>query len=210
MIQQIKELRVKIDGLHQLTKDLKPNVKWEINVATIPPFFTVEEYIELFEKTNYSIVNMPEGDKTIREIPTQYKEIEDAAKSLLLAKAWLGKLLGELGSDNPYSTGKREVKDIEPTADAAHLNEGISEYSNIQVQLGVNPSEIFNAEIYKRKNHIEKVDWLRSEIQSVIDEVYKILEINSRSRLTGENAWRHLCEAKMWLGFEFGRVRDES
>ena len=193
MIQQIKELRVKIDGLHQLTKDLKPNVKWEINVATIPPFFTVEEYIELFEKTNYSIVNMPEGDKTIREIPTQYKEIEDAAKSLLLAKAWLGKLLGELCSENPYSDGKKEVKDIEPTADTHWQKDWDDLYD-------VNGSKVVNL------THIQKVDWIRSEIQSIID------ELDSRAFLSRNknNAHDHLCEAKMWLGFEFKRIKDEN
>jgi len=154
MIQTIKELRVEIDKLYQLTAELKPIL--------------------------------------IGFTPFDSPEVDQTAKSLILAKMWLGNLLGELGSKNPYSTGKKELKDIEPTADTADRD----------------VKAVYDGS-WNNESHIERVDWLRSEIQKVIDEVYKILEINSRTRLTGENAWRYLCEAKMWLGFEFQRIREE-
>lgn len=170
MTQTIKELRIKIDGLYQLTKDLKPHsgkgIKFQIELG-IPGFNS--------------------------------NEVNEAARSLKLAKAWLGKLLAELGNKTPYSSGKKEVKDIEPTADTYPKEMHGYEIGTTWRIEGIN----------REPNHIEKVDWLRSEIQKVIDEVYKILEINSRTRLTGESAWRYLCEAKMWLGFEFQRIREE-
>ena len=160
MIQQIKELRVRIDGLHQLTKELKPIADW-IDGAYIEPF-------EQYSNSN---------------------EIEESVKSLILAKAWLGKLLGELGSENPYSSGKKEVKDIEPTADTSDRD----------------VKAIYDGS-WSNESHIERVDWLRSEIQKVIDEVVIIEPNTSIARL---NAYNHLCEAKMWLGFEFARIKQE-
>ena len=63
----------------------------------------------------------------------------------------------------------------------------------------------------KEMGHIEKVDWLRSEIQKVIDEINspEILH-NIDNGLTWNNIYTHLQESRMWLGFEFGRIRDES
>ena len=188
MIQQIKELRVRIDGLHQLTKELKP-IKG----------FDTSCYVEDLKSTeigeNLSV-------KAVRE-DINSQEIEDAAKSLLLAKAWLGKLLGELGSENPYSSGKKEVKDIQPIADTADRDvKAVYEGS------------------WNNESHIEKVDWLRSEIQSVVDE----LSFRKGRTLNGINeewfnynawnatnvAYNHLCEAKFWLGFEFQRIKEDS
>ena len=197
MVQQIKELRVKIDGLHQLTKELRPLILDDGNDYT-------------WGLKDINPENEPDGKIGLDYFLTaNSKEINKSTDSLIMAKAWLGKLLKQLGEKSPYSSGKKTVEDIEPTADAAHLNEGISEYSNIQVQLGVNPSEIFNAEIYKRKNHIEKVDWLRSEIQKVIDELSFRKDRTLNAWNATNMAYNHLCEAKMWLGFELGRVRDE-
>ena len=71
---QIKELRVKIDGLAQLTKELKPLRDCG------------KKECEFCPKINS-------------------KEIEKAVDSLYLAKAWLGKVLGELGTENPYGSG---------------------------------------------------------------------------------------------------------
>jgi len=88
MKEQIKELRVKIDGLSQLTKELKP-------------------LTFLSSVDNSRDYNSP--------------EIEKAYDSLILAKAWLGKVLGELGEATPYKNdgNRKTIGDIEPTADRA-------------------------------------------------------------------------------------------
>ena len=68
-------------------------------------------------------------------------------------------------------------------------------------------------------NHIEKVDWLRAEIQ----EQYKYLsalKVLDEGPLTGKNVlkkskhtlnlvFQYLSEARFWLGFELGRVKNE-
>lgn len=160
MNEQIKELRVKIDGLAQLTKQLKGFKKHVL------------------------------GPESQIWYPSQ--ETTNAYDSLLLAKAWLGKVLEELGEQTPYvNDGKRKtVEDIEPAANVSDLNGGATKHN-------------FNM----LSNHIEKVDWLRQEIQHVTHVVYQICVNSSKIRFHSEISYRHLCEAKFWLGFELQRIK---
>lgn len=169
MKEQIKELRVKIDGVAQLTKE---------------------------SNTNH-IGGSKEMDKTV--------------DSLYLAKAWLGKVLGELGEATPYANdGKRKtVEDIEPAADTLNrfkvksigFNENIAStyvYYNLLKE---------NWDMF---NYIEKVDWLRQEIQHLTHLVYQYCVENSKTRFHSEIAYKHLCEARFHLGFELERIRESS
>ena len=163
MKKQIKELRVRMDGLYQLTKELKP-------IDRKP------------EPLNIEMVNS--------------KQIEDAAHSLIYAKAWLGKCLGELGAENPYKSGYKTVSDIEPTADVA---------KNLTVNVDGGWEEM---------NRIEKVDWLRTEIQTLINELskwYTHTPTPTREfNIARTNAYNHLCEAKFALGFELEKIKEEN
>ena len=129
-------------------------------------------------------------------ITTHSDQVEDAIKSLYLAKAWLGKVLGALGTESPYpKDGMRHiVEDIEPTADTG--------------QPYVNQSEL---------NHIEKVDWLRQEIQKCACVIEPYPKDDGKSLMNDTeymdgysmfNAHRHLSEARFWLGFELERIRE--
>lgn len=173
MIEKIKELRIQIDGLAQLTKELIGD----------PP---INEDKILF-------------GKDFKGFPTE--ETKKATDSLLLAKAWLGKVLGELGSKNPYKSGYKTKEDIEPTAD---VNQDIHGYNLDVVH-------------FEDKNHIEKVDWLRSEIQKIIDETGEFLAkanienpllLNSINAI-GSIVLQHICEARFWLGFELQRIKEQ-
>jgi hypothetical protein len=166
MKEQIKELRVQLDGLAQLAKELKPihNMSFRNNKP------------QMYESS---------------------KEIEKAYDSLILAKAWLGKVLGELGAENPYKSGYKTVEDIEPTADKANyvVTRNI-DTGGYDWDMGM--------------NHIEKVDWLRQEIQSIIDLVIPINIYNQtrEAAVARTNVYNHLCEAKFWLGFELQRIKE--
>ena len=124
MIEQIKRLRVEIDGLAQLCEALSPYKDLECG-RILPSYNSVE--------------------------------ILEAVKSLKLSKAWLGKILEQLGNENPYGSGYKTVEDIVPTADVASR---IEDYP-------VAPDHWPEGEVYK--SHIEKVDWLRTEIRRLID-----------------------------------------
>jgi hypothetical protein len=177
MKEQIKELRVKIDGLAQLTEELKP--------------------LRFSEKELQSM-NMPSNWAA-----NNSKEIEQAVDSLYLAKAWLGKVLQELGTESPYKSGYKTKEDIEPTADVAEYIPGDKAIADR------------NKKDYSEFNHIEKVDWLRTEIEKLITkfkETYKGSFDNPffpNLRLSG-NIEQHLSEARFWLGFELQRIKENT
>jgi hypothetical protein len=174
MIQEIKELRVNIDGLAQLTKELKP-IKKKI------------------KNNDNSLSKEPLEDFILLE---NSKEIEKAVDSLYLAKAWLGKVLGELENKNPYGSGYKTKEDIQPTADKYII--GCDSYE-----------EDFNS-TWKEKSHIEKVDWLRTEIEKVVNQIKEQLHfVESERMLLLERVEQYLSESRFWLGFELERIKNE-
>lgn len=215
MIEKIKKLRVQIDGLAQLTKELKPLNPIAIDLAYIPDGYTIEKFIEIYKTTEF--FNKKENsDKAIINVPNQYKEIENSYNSLLLAKAWLGKLLGELGAENPYKSGYKTKEDIEPTADVAEAKAGMTEpFNKVKPSSKIDTWELNGISMfnYDSMNHIEKVDWLRTEIQKIIDTSPDFS--NDFSEFTLENivaeqtlVYKYLTEAKFWLGFELQRIKE--
>lgn len=172
MKKEIKYLRIKIDGLAKLTTKLKP-------LAT-----RVHDY----EINTFKVV----------ESSANSDQIEKAADSLYLAKAWLGKILGELGEDTPYKNdgNRKTVEDIEPTADEDKGNNTLVGYNHL----------MFLAD-WKEKSHIEKVDHLREEIQKLIDGTYDFCDSYPEIELEQSFVYKYLTEAKMWLGFELQRIR---
>lgn len=174
MKEQIKELRLQCDGLAQLTKELKPRVTYQ---------------------TNYSINDYIGSTQVI--YADNSKEIEKAVDSLYLAKAWLGKILGELGNENPYGSGYKTKEDIVPTQDVAP--------EQLVVTIGT-ASTSFNT-----LNHIEKVDWLRTRIEKLINEVKEIPTVDKSREfaIARTNSYTHLCEARFFLGFEMERIKRE-
>jgi hypothetical protein len=170
MKNKVKELRVKIDGLSQLVKGLKPISKYTHNRKAANKQINV-----------YLMINSD--------------EINKAYDSLILAKAWLGKVLGELGESTPYTNdGKRKtVEDIQPTADT---HRGITHLTT---------EGNWNTDY----NHIEKVDWLREEIKEINDKVKEQLHfVESERMLLLERVEQHLSEARFWLGFELQRIKE--
>lgn len=166
MKEEIKNLRIKCDGLAQLTKELKP--------------------IKTFDKTiQGKCLQFPDKTETINCYNyNNSKEIEKTVDSLYLGKAWLGKLLGELGNENPYGSGYKTKEDIIPTQDTATL----------EISLDL-------------LTHIEKVDWLRTEIEKVAKELSTFNNEKLTFKIYKEHSFKHLCEARFWLGFELERVR---
>ena len=157
---EVKELRVKIDGLSQLVKELKPDV----------------------------ITGTSNGKDFYYNPP----EVRNCYDSLIFAKAWLGKILAELGTINPYKSGYKTKEDIEPTADVSNID------LNETVTMGL----------------IEKIDWLRTEIEKLVI-LIKDLNGTTESKPSREfaiartNSYNYLCEAKFWLGFELQRIKEE-
>ena len=174
MKKQIHELRTRIDGLAQLVKSLYP---------CIIPIEMIQYMPDSMLNTNMeSVFNL-----------------RDCYKSILLAKAWLGKVLAELGEKTPYKNDGtlKTVDDIEPTADSSS-GEGLFK-------------DDFQLLWWKNElNYIEKIDWLREEIKKtkgLIDDLadddrwYDIADIL-------ESVETHLIEARFHLGFELQRLKE--
>lgn len=127
-------------------------------------------------------------------------ELYDSNKSIILGKAWIGKLMGELGIPSPYiNDGNRNtVGDIEPIdAQSSPDPRG----TVIQTFLSDNKN------IWSNKNHVQRVDALRGVIDWTLDKFIKGYADNQS--ITISIIFQHITEAKLWLGFELGRIRDE-
>ena len=187
MKEQIKELRIKIDGISQLVKDLKTK-KTQVDIALKTKQETIDDFL-----------NRVESEKLGVEIIEQSEQIKKCHDSLILAKAWLGKVLGEIGESTPYANdGKRKtVEDIEPTA-------GKSDGSRNSFKQVIN---------WESANHIEKVDWLREEIKSIFHLDIDIEQLHSYGIdcvIYFQHFQKELSEARFWLGFELERIRESS
>lgn len=193
MIEQIKELRIRIDGLSQLVKGLYEPIK-PLTINTIPNK-DINELLQLMKSSG--LTGIISADPIT--IKTTNGEISKCYDSLILAKAWLGKILGELGEQTPYQNdGKRKgVEDIESAADKDIVSNN---------NLG-----------WLHLNHVEKVDWLRETIGECIKLIEKIgftpTETFKPSRelnIARTNTYNHLCEARFWLGFELQRIKEKA
>ncbi len=118
-----------------------------------------------------------------------------AITSLELSKMWLGKVLKELGTANPYPESKNpENQKIEPTADIMTEAYGFPDGFS----------------------HIQKVKWLRGEIEITENELNKIREQRDSSNnlftywsdYYFKTSIEKCIESGMWLGMELGRIRD--
>jgi hypothetical protein len=200
MIERIKELRIKIDGLAQLTRELKPKPLFRIDISLIPQGWDLEQFVKVFEQRGYAFIDSFKKEhklkkSAIQEIPTVFKEIENTTNSLYLAKAWLGKILGELGDKTPYlNDGKRKtVDDIEGVSDRANHNDKVSNHYHLP---------------YPEMSYIEKVDWLREEIKYIIENAEDFSENIDYIQLEQGFVYKYLCEARFYLGFELQRIKE--
>lgn len=206
MKEQIRNLRIKIDGLSQLVKSLHEPLKHL--VISPSQNMGIEEMVKLMRETG---ITHFESLKPI-SITSSHNELSKCFDSLILAKAWLGKVLGELGESTPYKNDgkKKTVDDIEPPAD-----------KNSMIEMNTN-KPIFEENGWVNKSHIEKVDWLRQEIQKILIETgcasklqlqyfKENPKINKQSLNISkylETYEQHLCEARFWLGFELQRIKE--
>ncbi len=123
------------------------------------------------------------------------REISLAITSLELSKMWLGKTLKVFGSTNPYPESKNPSNEkIEPTADASYTG-----YSERLTEVGIDWNEL---------SHIQKVKWLRAEIEKIECELF-ILNVNLSNRSI-DISYDKCIEAGMWLGMELGRINNEA
>ncbi len=126
-----------------------------------------------------------------------YKDASDlmfaARECMLFGKAWMGKMLGIIGTPSPYANdGKREgIKDIEPTAEQYKWAEGET-YAELE------------------DSYVKILDRMRQEIADIVKDVDDIAlsKGGRKAELMKENIYTNLCEGRFYLGFEMGRLRE--
>lgn len=135
--------------------------------------------------------------------------------NLLMAKAFAGKIMGELGTPSPYQNdgSRKTVQDIEPTAERAS-----------QEEIDIWPIYPENSKPINEWNRIEKVDFLRQVIDELkkshlfpLSEKLKSFTYLINSGDLNDSAIRinyfeseiflSLTKARIWLGFELERIR---
>ena len=184
MKEQIKQLRVRIDGLYRIVNSLTAPIRSidMVDVGDMP----LNEIKELMTGSPMHLAQ--ESTVTYHS-----SELEQAANSLRLAKAWLGELLGSMGEESPYKNdgNRKSVEDIEIETDTF-------------------PSDMHDT---SGRTHVEIVDWLTEEIKGITKEMSSTdwgLESDNGTfnELILDSVYRHLKEARFWLGFELGRIRN--
>lgn len=118
----------------------------------------------------------------------------EIGKKVFMAKCWLGKMLGELGSDNPYA-GEDKIKsekDIPPTADADN-----------SVDMTI------KARDFSLKGKLDAVIELREELEDIATSVEKIYlqNVSREANIARTNSWGYIREAKFLLGQELSNMR---
>lgn len=204
MRNSIKELRVRIDGISQLVKELKP-AKFVVDLALIPKNMTAEQVAYMVNESPVIFLNDTNESPIIQTIEAH--EISKAFDSLIFGKGWLGIMLGEMGEANPYKSGYKTKDDIEPTADVS-LPITLVKQLNTTKPIGASVEEM---------NHIEKVDFIRTDLEKLIKELkvipqapYKPTDFTREFAIARTNSYNHLVEAKMWLGLELQRIKNEN
>lgn len=129
---------------------------------------------------------------------------KEAADSIILAKAWAGKMLGEFGTDTPYPKDgtRKTLADIEPTADSLN-DEEFEEYINgNKIIKGITNIN------WKDSNLVEKADWLRQELayEAVIVEDWNSKGTRELA-ICRTQVWVYLTEARMQLGFALSLIK---
>lgn len=118
-----------------------------------------------------------------------------AYRSLQMAKAHLGKALGEMGTPDPYAhaAAKRQIQGTRDIPEEAERAE--------------EPFPLTG-------DRLRDTDALRSEIGGVLGDVRRLFREVAETSASGVVfdylTWseQHLIEARFWLGYELGRLRD--
>lgn len=145
----------------------------------------IDQHIKKLREAVDFVMETAEKNKTSGESTLAWR-------SLQMGKAWLGKALEALGtSPNPYPPSET-AKGIPPTAD-------------------VNKAKDIRLAPKDPDGYTQYLNEIRIQVQDLVNQVSYFK--NSNSNPFNEaiaNSVNHLTEAKLWFGYELGRVKTEN
>ena len=190
-------------------KDIEEAFRYAVDYLTTPK--TDEDSIPV-EELNEIPKNLASDIRYLRlqvdhiynscHLVNKSPEIIKAMDSLLIAKAWMGKMLQALGGKNPYAESHNPQSPvIEKAAEETTTNMlSVFESENVMTQTG-------------------RVKYLRSMISETMNTARIVISgkegYNAEKKMKSFEAMyqyfalQHLEEAKMWLGWELGFIRKE-
>jgi hypothetical protein len=177
MIEQIKNLRIEIECNINAISSISSKQKYIIDIAKIPKDlgWTLEQYLEVFERTNFAIVDSSEYPQLegidfnsfVIPIPFEAKELNKAANSLYLAQSYLGKILENNNEDITiprYVTGWAKKLSYSEKVEALKIetNELIKTITDITTE------DIVTKEYLKQASNylLECVFWLNKDLKN--------------------------------------------
>jgi hypothetical protein len=120
----------------------------------------------------------------------------NAWHSMRMARGWLGKALGVLGTDNPYKRASKP-EEIPPLADASDITLAVDDLDDIE-------------------KYIEALNNARDHIKMQISEVECLMEVYQAepdSNIDGltclQCCWQHMHEASMNLGYQLQHIHEQ-
>lgn len=137
-------------------------------------------------------------DKFSKLLEGGFATNESLLSEVFFGKAWLGKLLSEFSSENPYANEAsiKSRKDIPATADEYTVDNYYSEIYQFNL-----------------KNNEFKIIELRKMLQKLIDNINGISFTNEEvqdmrlASIAKTNSYTHLVQAKFILGKELSKLR---
>lgn len=118
------------------------------------------------------------------------KSIEE---SIFLSKAWLGKFLGYLGSENPYDVEVKVPSDIPPTAEKFDIDSRDFQLLKHEWQL-LSP--------------LDRTLRLRSDLSEILDLISKLDADSRESKICLTQSWVHCNQAIFHLGNVLSSIRN--
>lgn len=134
--------------------------------------------------------DLPEGTWHLRQ---------EALKSLRLARMWLGCILETLETEDPYPNSDDPSNEI--IENPSDVSMDTPEFSVIEGEKLTHITQVKHLRLRVEQDHILTL------VRDIAPMVYNPNHDNDM-KICLQSIYRHLREAKMWLGVELGAIRD--
>jgi len=168
--------------LTQEQLDAEAEIKAEKDAIAKQQAEALERAIAITKKWRLKIDEVMQFQESHQALNSE-PQVQDV---LFKGKAWMGVMLHELGTTNPYKTEKplKEAKDIPPTAEK---NDGTDFH--------------IKRRLFTLKNSVEALDQLMKDLDDVIDPMERVhADVSREFSIARTQAVINLREAKFYLG----------
>lgn len=201
MKEQLKDVRIRIDGLSQLVKELNPEM-FILPTSLIPKNIDANDILQ-FAQQNSQPIFIEESKESVQKINST--ETQKCYESLLLANHWLREFSEEIGGiDISNDTSRTELGKKLYWCRLVEKDKPIALLADTYEEQNDDPSV----------TNVEKVTWIADEIKQL---THLVLELEGGKLDTAiwtdymhevkMFAYKHLSEANFWITLELQRIK---